>query len=158
MRRGRSRQLCCSGAPPLACRTLRSTTTFRSHQYDAAAARLKDGYTKQGENGRDSLLYVLDLGLALHSGDKLDESTKYFLQANDLAVIKDYTSISKEGATLLTSDNIKDYKAEDFENVLINTYLAMNYAVLGKFRGRAGRSPPDEPEAVHDGFARQAQV
>src|ERR1700758_1582253 len=104
---------------------------FREHRYDDAATRLKDGYTKQGENGRDSLLYVLDLGLALHSAGKLDESTKFFLQANDLAVIKDYTSLSKETATLLTSDNIKDYKAEDFENVLINVYLAMNYALLG---------------------------
>ena len=65
--------------------------------YDDAAAELKDGYAKQGENGRDSLLYILDLGLALHSGGKLDESNKYFLKANDLAVIKDYTSISKEG-------------------------------------------------------------
>jgi hypothetical protein len=106
---------------------------FRAHRYDEAADKLKKGYQEQGEKGRDSLLYVLDLGLALHSGGKYDESTKYFLQANDLSVIKDYTSISKEAATLLVSDNIKDYKVEDFENVLINTYLAMNYAAIGNF-------------------------
>jgi hypothetical protein len=107
--------------------------SFREHKYDEAADKLKKGYATQGENGRDSLLYVLDLGLALHSGGKYDESTKYFLQANDLSVIKDYTSVSTEAATLLVSDNIKDYKVEDFENVLINTYLAMNYATIGNF-------------------------
>lgn len=106
---------------------------FRERRYDDAATRLKVGWEKQGENGRDSLLYILDLGLALHSAGKWDESTKYLLRAGDLAVIKDYTSLSKEAATLLTSDNIKDYKAEDFENVLINTYLAMNYALQGNF-------------------------
>jgi hypothetical protein len=104
---------------------------FRQQQYDQAATHLEEGLQKQGDDGRDSLLYVLDVGLALHSAGKYEESNKYLLKANDLAVIKDYTSLSKEAGTLLVSDNIKDYKVEDFENVLINTYLAMNYAMMG---------------------------
>src|SRR4051812_16696599 len=79
---------------------------FQEHRYGDAATRLQKGYQEQGEKGRDSLLYALDLGLALHSAGKYEESNKVFLQANDLAVIKDYTSLSKEAATLLTSDNI----------------------------------------------------
>ncbi|MBI4926015.1 MAG: hypothetical protein HY843_08840 [Bdellovibrio sp.] len=55
------------------------------------------------------------------------------LKADKLAEIKDYTSLAAEGATLVVSENLKDYKAEDFENVLINTYLAMNYAMMGDF-------------------------
>ncbi len=108
-----------------------SDNLFRSGQYDAAVARLKIGLEKQGTDGRDLLLYLLDLGLVLHTAGRYEESNKYFLKANDIAEIKDYTSLTKEGATLLTSDNIKDYKGEDFEKVLINVYLAMNYALMG---------------------------
>src|SRR6185503_7847510 len=91
------------------------------------------GVTKQGENGRDLLLYLLDLGLSLHSAGRYEESNQAFLKADKIAEIKDYTSLSTEGATLLTSENIKDYKGEDFEKVLINTYLAMNYALMGDY-------------------------
>ena len=108
-----------------------SDNLFRQGRYDDAVQRLKKGYEDQGESGRDSLLYILDLGLALHSAGRYEESNKVFLQADKLAEIKDYTSIATEAGTLLTSDNIKSYKAEDFENVLINTYLAMNYALMG---------------------------
>lgn len=106
---------------------------FRDGKYDTAIARLKKGLEKQGEDGRDTLLYLLDLGLALHSAGKYEESNQAFLKADKIAEIKDYTSISKEAATLLTSDNIKDYKGEDFEKVLISTYLAINYALMGHF-------------------------
>jgi hypothetical protein len=109
-----------------------SDRLFRQGQYDAAVTRFEKGLKDQGESGRDLLLYYFDLGLSLHSAGRYEESNRVFLKADKVAEIKDYTSLSKEAATLLVSDNIKDYKAEDFENVLISTYLAMNYALLGK--------------------------
>lgn len=108
-----------------------SSRLFREGNYDEASVRLAEGLAAQGENGRDLLLYLLDLGLVYHSAGKYEESNRLFLRADQIAEIKDYTSLSTEGATLLTSDNIKDYQGEDFEKVLINTYLAMNYALLG---------------------------
>ncbi len=110
-----------------------SDRLFRQGQYDEAIVKLREGVTKEGENGRDLLLYLLDLGLTLHTAGKLEESNQVFLQADRIADIKDYTSLATEAATLLTSDNIKDYKGEDFEKVMINTYLAMNYAAMGDF-------------------------
>ena len=73
-------------------------------------------------------------------------------------MIKDYTSIATEGATLLVSDNIKDYKAEDFENVLINTYLAMNYAVLGNFEDALVEARRTNQKLYMMVSRRQAQV
>ncbi|MCM2277734.1 MAG: hypothetical protein NDJ89_06630 [Oligoflexia bacterium] len=105
---------------------------FRDGRYEESAAVLEKALAEHGESGRDSLLYVLDLGLALHSAGKYEESNRAFLRADQLAEIKDYTSLATEAATLLTGENLKDYKAEDFENVLISTYLAMNYALLGE--------------------------
>lgn len=122
---------CVAGCASARMEDRETSSLFRAGQYDQAASRLRRGLANQGESGRDSLLYLLDLGLALHSGGRYADSNKVFLKANDIAEIKDYTSLSTEGATLLVSDNIKDYKGEDFEKVLINTYLAMNYALLG---------------------------
>ncbi len=104
---------------------------FRSEQYDQAAVRLDAGWSAQGINGKDSLLYLLDLGLAYHSAGRFEESNRAFLKADKIAEIKDYTSISAEAATLVASENTKDYQGEDYEKVLINTYLAMNYALMG---------------------------
>lgn len=103
---------------------------FREGKYDQAVERLKDGLEKEGD-GNDQLLWLMDLGLALHAAGRYDESTKYFLQADKIAEIKDYTSLAAEATTLLTSENIKHYQGEDFEKVMINVYLAMNYAIQG---------------------------
>ncbi len=126
------------GIGGFACSSVRmsdheSDRLFQKGDYNAAATRLEKGAKDQGENGRDLLLYLLDQGLSLHSAGRYDESNVVFLRADKIADIKDYTSLSAETATLLTSDNLKDYKGEDFEKVLINTYLAMNYALKGDY-------------------------
>jgi hypothetical protein len=61
-----------------------------------------------------------------------EEAIKEFRRADKLADISDYTSLSKEVATLVTNDKIIHYKGEDFEKVLINQYLAIDYLMLGK--------------------------
>lgn len=109
-----------------------ATEMFRAGRYDEAAARLDAGWKKQGPGGRDALLYLLDLGLAQHQAGKYEESIQTFLKADELAEIKDYTSLATEAGTLFTSDNIRQYKGEEFENVLISTYLSLNFALIGK--------------------------
>lgn len=121
-----------------ACSSARMSDTesdrlFSEGRYDEAAQHLKEGMEKHGENGRDRLLYLFDLGLSLHNAGKYDESIKIFLQAEDLSDIKDYTSLATEASTLLISDNAKDYKGEDFEKVMVNVYLALDYALIGNF-------------------------
>ncbi|MBC7692754.1 MAG: hypothetical protein H7222_13415 [Methylotenera sp.] len=108
-----------------------SDRLFREGKYEEAATQLRVGLKDQGENGSDQLLYLLDLGLSLHAAGKYEESNKAFFEADKIAEIKDYTSLAAESASLLTSDNLRDYKGEDFEKVLINTYLAINYALMG---------------------------
>ncbi len=106
---------------------------FRGGKYEEAATRLEAGYRKHGEEaGKDSLLYLLDLGLTRHQAGQFEESNRAFLKADEVAEIKDYTQLSVEAAVLISSDLLKAYKGEEFENVMISTYLAMNYALLGK--------------------------
>jgi hypothetical protein len=49
-----------------------------------------------------------------------------------MSEIKDYTSLTTEAATLVTNDNLKEYKGEDFEKVLVHLYLGLNFIDLGK--------------------------
>ncbi len=105
---------------------------FSRGKYSEAISRLRAGVKAQEPDGRDLLLYLMDLGLVLHTAGQYEESIQVLLRADTLAEIKDYTSLSAETATLLTSDNLKPYRGEDFEKVLINTYLAMNFALLGR--------------------------
>jgi len=84
------------------------------------------------EPGANQLLFMLDWGMALFEQGKYAEAAKIFLKAEKLAEIKDYTSVSEEIGTLATSDNVRGYKGEDFEKVLINVYLAFCFAAQGQ--------------------------
>jgi len=97
----------------------------------AAAAFDKDANVP----GANQLLFMLDQGTALFAAGRYKEAIAIFLRAEKLAEIKDYTSISEEVGTLLTSDNVRGYKGEDFEKVLINVYLALAFAAQGEIEG-----------------------
>ncbi len=84
------------------------------------------------EHDNDELLYLMDLGTVYHVAGRYEEAIATFTKADKLAEIKDYTSLSAEAGSVLLNDTIKTYKGEDFEKILINVYLAMDYTLLGK--------------------------
>jgi hypothetical protein len=103
---------------------------FYSNQYQKVADELKEESEKES---KDQLLYVLDRATALFLAQNYEESLRVFHKADKLAEIADYTSLTKETATLITNDKIIPYKGEEFEYVLISQYLALNYLMLQKY-------------------------
>lgn len=96
-------------------------------------ARAADIFTKAAkEKGVNQLLFMLDEASALFADRRFDEAIKVLLEAERLTEIKDYTSLSEEAGTLLTGDNVRTYSGEDFEKVLVNVYLAIAFAAVGK--------------------------
>ncbi len=96
-------------------------------------SRAERAFAKEAkESGSNQLLFLLDQGVSLFEKREYAEAAELFLKAEDLAEIKDYTSVSEEVGTLATSENVRGYKGEDFEKVLINVYLALTYAAQGK--------------------------
>ncbi|HEX9006959.1 MAG TPA: hypothetical protein VF889_06670 [Bacteroidota bacterium] len=83
-----------------------------------------------GEKAR--VLYNLDLGLLYHYAGYPDSSSRYLFTAE--REIQDlYTkSISLAAISFLTNDNVLPYDGEDFEKVMINAFLALNYAQKGE--------------------------
>jgi uncharacterized protein len=106
---------------------------FKQERYEEAAEKLVEGLKKQGDNSLDELLYLMDIGLSYHLAGKYKESNQYFTRADKIAAIKDYKNLAEESAGLVTSDMIIPYKGEDFEKVMINTYMALNYTLMGDY-------------------------
>lgn len=106
----------------------KARSEYYSGHYTEAARELEKGAQ---EDGVDQLLYILDRATALHNAGEYDAAIKEFRRADKLAEISDYTSLSKEAATLVSNDKIIQYKGEDFEKVLISQYLAIDYLMMG---------------------------
>ena len=83
------------------------------------------------ERGSNQLLFKLDLGMSFFANRQYNEAIREFLEAEKIAEIKDYTSISEEVGVLVTGEDVRGYKGEDFEKVLINVYLALSFAAIG---------------------------
>lgn len=104
---------------------------FKSANFSQSSEIAKKGIEKQGEDGRDLLLYLLDGALSLSYEGKWEESNQLFSQADKVSEIKEYTSLAEESASIVTTENLKAYKGEEFETVLINVFKMINYAQLG---------------------------
>lgn len=100
---------------------------FESGQHEKAIEKLKLLASQEGDS--DELLYLLDLGMVYHSSGRYKEAIETFLKADRIAEIKDYKSISEEALSIVLSEGIKPYKGEHFEKILINVYLAIDYAL-----------------------------
>jgi hypothetical protein len=106
----------------------RSHKIFADRDYAKAAEAYAGDAAKPGVN---QFLFLVDAGTSYFAAHEYARAIAEFLQAEKLAEVKDYTSISEETGTLVTSDNVRTYKGEDFEKVLVNVYLALSYASLG---------------------------
>jgi hypothetical protein len=113
-------------------------------QYDGVDRMLADGAFSaakaQIEKNRrlsyqkkDRALYFLDIGLLQHYTGEYEasnESLEQAEQAMDAAFVK---SVSRGAASLLLNDNVLEYAGEDYENIYVNVFKALNYLQLGEF-------------------------
>jgi hypothetical protein len=103
-------------------------TELRENRPEEAAKKIKEKAEKEGD---DQVVYLLEYATALQLAGNYEESTKAFLKAEDLADIKDYHSVSRITGAMLTSQTMIQYKGENYEKVLINAMLAINYLMMG---------------------------
>jgi uncharacterized protein len=98
--------------------------TLRAGKGVEAAEKVKE---KAHLDGDDQVVYLLEYATALQAAGQYDESNKAYLKAEDLTDIKDYHSVSRITGSLLLNEGMKQYKGDDFEKVLINAMLAINF-------------------------------
>jgi hypothetical protein len=76
---------------------------------------------------KDAVLYYLDAGLLSHYTTDYRQSTE-LLQEGERAIEAAYTkSITMEISTYLINDTAQEYAGEDYEDIYINAFNALNY-------------------------------
>jgi hypothetical protein len=98
----------------------------------AAIQQLDAVAPKEGEDSIDKLLFLLDKGMILHAAGEWEKSIAVLGAADELSKQLDFTSLSEEAGTLLSSERQRVYRGEDFEKLMISVLQALNYAQLGK--------------------------
>lgn len=117
----------------VACANQSLSSDYRNNLRDGrpseAAHIIKDQAFKDGDN---QILYLFEYGTAEQMARDYEESNKALLQAEDLTEIKDYHSVSRIAGSLLLNEGMVQYKGDDYEKVLLNGMLAINYLMMGK--------------------------
>jgi len=111
-------------------KVLEARNSLADGNSDRAATLLKD---MASQEGKDQVLYMLDYGLALHQLSDFEKSNQTLIEVDRLADFKDYISISSQAGSLFVNESLIPYKSERFENILINTYLALNFTMQNNF-------------------------
>jgi hypothetical protein len=118
-----------------------STGSFMDIDIALAQSRYSDGVvrleTKKNTlySDRDAVLYNLDKGILCHYAELYDESSMLLAEA-ERAIEEAFTkSVSQEISSYLVNDNTRDYSGEDYEDIYINVFNALNYYHRGKIEG-----------------------
>ena len=84
---------------------------------------------------KNAIMLFLDKGLLEHYAGKNSESSKDLQEAERL-IAEAYTkSITADAASYIANDNTKEYPGEDFEDIYINVFNALNYYRAGNIEG-----------------------
>jgi tetratricopeptide (TPR) repeat protein len=102
---------------------------FYKGQYKEAARLLLPQVNKKGKN---QLLFMMECGLMLHAAGDYKTSNKVLLPAAKLAKVIPI-SVTQQAASLLTNNRNTNYRGEDFEKVLVNMYLGLNFLLMGDY-------------------------
>ena len=100
-----------------------------NQEYDAALQLLEE--SREGYKQRNEALFYMEDGLLAHFAGRHRESIESLLKAESKLEELYTRSISKQAASFIFNDNTIPYRGEDFEDAMVNLYLALNYAALG---------------------------
>ncbi|MDR1949896.1 MAG: hypothetical protein LBQ38_10935 [Spirochaetaceae bacterium] len=98
---------------------------YRGNYEDGLAAI--DGHKKNIYRDKDLILYHLDKGMVNHYARRYEDSIQN-LQDGERAIEEAYTkSITMEIGSYILNDRTREYDGEDYEDIYINAFNALNY-------------------------------
>ena len=97
------------------------------------ANKLLDKDKKQA-TGKNRILYYLNKGYVEFMLGNPTGSNQYFETAENL-IDEYHSSIGTEAAVLISNPEVRPYRPEDFEIIMINFYKALNYIDLNDMEG-----------------------
>ncbi|MCL2007324.1 MAG: hypothetical protein FWG77_04490 [Treponema sp.] len=113
-------------------------TNVRSRDFDYALASLnsQSNRSRRGIYGRgNDILFYLDRGMVNHYAGLYLESSMDLQIAEQLMEENFARSLTQEISTFILNDNARDYSGEDYEDLYINIFNALNYYHMGSLEG-----------------------
>ncbi len=98
----------------------------------AAAGKIIESQKEISYKEKDRVLYFLDTGMLYHFSGEYEKSNIALSAAED-AIEELYTkSVSKALVSGVLNDNALDYSGEDYEDIYLNIFKALNYIALNE--------------------------
>ena len=124
----------------LSCASTKSSKTQFTGIDEKIISRDYQGALKQIEAAKgkfykekEKALYYVDAGMLHHYNGNFEQSNTLLSKA-ETAFDELYTkSIGRGAASMLLNDNVLEYSGEDYEDVYLNVFKALNYVELDNF-------------------------
>lgn len=100
---------------------------LQSRQSQKAVETLKPLAEKEND---DQLVYLFDYATALQDQGDYKQSNSAFLKSDRLSEIVDYHSLTRLTGSLLLNEGMVQYKGDDYEKVMINAMMALNFLMM----------------------------
>jgi uncharacterized protein len=86
-------------------------------------------------HSRDRLAYLMEHATFLQMSGRYRESSRVFIQADQLSEQLDYVSLSHGAASAVTGEETLPYKGDSYEKIMINGLNALNFLALNDIDG-----------------------
>jgi len=104
---------------------------LRDGHYSTAIKRIESRKHKAYTH-KDRVVYYLDVGMLHHWNGEYEKSNE-MLELAERGIEDNFTkSISRSASSMIMNDNILAYAGEDYEDIYLNVFKALNYLALGR--------------------------
>ena len=98
--------------------------------YPAAIAKIETA-KETAYTYKDRVVYFLDLGMLLHWNGDYEKSNE-MLEKAERGIEANFTkSVTRSASSMIMNDNVLAYAGEDYEDIYLNAFKALNYLALG---------------------------
>lgn len=102
-------------------------TSFASRNYSGSVTLLNEMESRRVYRNKDAVLLNLEQGTANHFAGNYRQSNRHFTKAEDQIDFLFSKSISRAVKSFINNDNTLDYDGEDYEDIYLNIFKALNY-------------------------------
>ncbi len=106
-------------------------THVQRGEYGAAIRLVENDERGRLYGDRERVLYHLDRGMLHHFNGDFAESTRHLTEAEHLIEDLFTRSIADAASALLLNDTMVEYSGEEYEDVYLNIFKALNFIELG---------------------------
>ncbi len=104
---------------------------LKKADYPAAIEKIESA-KEMAYSHKDRVVYFLDIGMLYHWNGEYEKSNQ-MLEKAERSIEANFTkSITRSASSMIMNDNILAYAGEDYEDIYLNAFKALNYLALGQ--------------------------